>query len=461
MGRALSITRGVSLWLEQAPGQPARRPALEGDRTADVAIVGAGFTGLWTAYYLLEADPSLRVVLLEAEHAGFGASGRNGGWASALFPKSLDNLARVSDRAAALRLDSLMRASVGEIERVCAAEALDVDLQRGGTLVLARNAAQRARALAEVQHARDWGLGAEKLGWLEPDEARSRLNATAIDGATYTPDCAALHPAKLARALARLVEGKGGTILEDTTVTAIRPGAAETAHGEVRADHVIRATEGYTPALAGNATRMIPVYSMIIATEPLSASVWDQIGLANRETFSDHRHLIIYGQRTADDRLVFGGRGAPYHFGSTIRPEFDRDQQVFARLYATLLDLFPVLSGTTVTHAWGGPLGIARDWWASVGLDRRSGLGWAGGYVGDGVSTTNLAGRTLRDLILGQRTDLTDLPWVNHRSRDWEPEPVRWLLVNGGLSAVNLADAEERLTGRPSLIAKLVTPFIS
>ena len=451
----------MSLWLEQAAGEPVRRPALDGDRTADVAIVGAGFTGLWTAYYLLEADPSLRVIVLEAEHAGFGASGRNGGWASALFPKSLENLARASDRGAALRLDSLMRASVGEIERVCTAEAFDVDLQRGGTLVLTRNAAQRARALAEVQHARAWGLGPEKLAWLDPDEARSRLNATAINGATYTPDCAALHPAKLAGALARLVEAKGGTILEDTTVTAINPGAAETPHGVVRADHVIRATEGYTPALAGNTTRLIPVYSMIIATEPLSTSVWDQIGLAGREAFSDHRHLIIYGQRTADDRLVFGGRGAPYHFGSTIRPEFDRDQQVFARLNATLLDLFPVLTGTTVTHAWGGPLGIARDWWASVGLDRRSGLGWAGGYVGDGVSTTNLAGRTLRDLILGHRTELTDLPWVNHRSRDWEPEPVRWLLVNGGLCAVNLADAEERLSGRPSLIAKLVTPFIS
>lgn len=401
------------------------------------------------------------MVLLEAQYAGFGASGRNGGWASALFPKSLDNLAKATDRAAAKHLDSLMRASVCEIERVCAAEALDVDLQRGGTLVLTRSAAQRSRALAEVQHAREWGLGPEQLAWLEPVEARSRLNATAINGATYTPDCAALHPAKLAQSLARLVEAKGGTILEDTIVTAIRPGAAETSRGVVRAEHVIRATEGYTAALAGHATRMIPVYSMIIATEPLPSSVWDQIGLVRRETFSDHRHLIIYGQRTADDRLVFGGRGAPYHFGSTIRPEFDRDQHVFARLYTTLLDLFPVLAGTAVTHAWGGPLGIARDWWASVGLDRRSGIGWAGGYVGDGVTTTNLAGRTLRDLVLGQRTELTDLPWVNHRSRDWEPEPLRWLLINGGRCAVNLADTEERLTGRPSLVAKLVTPFIS
>ena len=206
---------------------------------------------------------------------------------------------------------------------------------------------------------------------------------------------------------------------------------------------MIRATEGYTPSLRGQERAVVPVYSLIIGTEPLSASTWDEIGLARRETFSDHRHLIIYGQRTADDRLVFGGRGAPYHFGSRIRPEFDRDEKVFARLYATLVDLFPVLEGTRVTHAWGGALGIPRDWCASVGLDRETGLGWAGGYVGDGVSTTNLAGRTLRDLVLGRETELTGLPWVGHHSRPWEREPWRWLGINAGLRAMTLADAEE------------------
>jgi glycine/D-amino acid oxidase-like deaminating enzyme len=192
----------------------------------------------------------------------------------------------------------------------------------------------------------------------------------------------------------------------------------------------------------------------------MPAGVWDEIGLARRETFSDHRHLIIYGQRTADDRLVFGGRGAPYHFGSRVRPDFDRDQRVFARLYSTLLELFPVLRGTQVTHAWGGPLGIPRDWCASVGLDSGTGLAWAGGYVGDGVSTSNLAGRTLRDLVLRQNTELTELPWVGHRSRAWEPEPLRWLGINTGLLAMGLADAEESLTGRPSLVARAVAPLL-
>jgi glycine/D-amino acid oxidase-like deaminating enzyme len=437
------------------------RPALSDTVEADVAIVGAGFTGLWTAYYLLEANPRLKVVLLEAEYAGFGASGRNGGWASALFPKSLDSLATATNRDAAVALDAQMRASVREVERVGIAEGINADIRRGGTIVLSRNAAQRTRALTDVEHARSWGLGPDKLSWLDADEARLRLNATHVNGATFTPDCAAIHPAKLARGLADVVERKGGTIYESSPVVTIAPGRAETASGVVLATHIIRATEGYSPGLAEHHRTVVPVYSLIVATQPLSEAVWSEIGLRERETFSDHRHLIIYGQRTADGRLVFGGRGAPYHFGSRIRAGFDRDQRVFARLFHTLSELFPVLAGTKITHAWGGPLGIARDWWASVGLDPATGIGWAGGYVGDGVTTTNLAGRTLRDLVLGADTELTRLPWVNHHSRAWEPEPLRWALVNSGLRAVSVADAEERVTGRPSIIANIVKPFIS
>jgi glycine/D-amino acid oxidase-like deaminating enzyme len=205
---------------------------------------------------------------------------------------------------------------------------------------------------------------------------------------------------------------------------------------------------------------VVPVYSLIVATEPLPEDTWDRIGLRNRETFTDHRNLIVYGQRTADGRLVFGGRGAPYHFGSSIKPGFDRDPKVFGMLRATLLDMLPLLDGVELTHAWGGALGIPRDWMASVGLDRRTGLGWAGGYVGDGVATTNLAGRTLRDLVLQRDTELVRLPWVGHRSRRWEPEPLRWLGVNTGLRAMALADAEERLTHRPSLLARAVAPLV-
>ena len=398
--------------------------------------------------------------MLEAETAGYGASGRNGGWCSALFPAGLPTLAAMSDRDGALAQHRAMRATVDEVARAAAAEGIDADIAKGGTIVLARSGAQWRRARAEVAEARAWDRDEDDLRLLNRSEATGMLRASRTRGATYTPDCAALHPAKLVRGLADAVERRGVTIHERTRVEAIEPGRARTSTGDVRAATVVRATEGYTAQLPGEGRAVVPVYSLVIATEPLPASTWDEIGLARRETFSDHRHLIVYGQRTADDRLVFGGRGAPYHLGSRIRPEFDRDERVFAGLYATLTDLFPVLAGTRVTHAWGGALGIPRDWCASVGLDRGTGLAWAGGYVGDGLSTTNLAGRTLRDLALGRDTELTRLPWVGHRSPAWEREPLRWLGINAGLRAMTLADAEEMLTRMPSVVAKIVAPLL-
>jgi glycine/D-amino acid oxidase-like deaminating enzyme len=425
-----------------------------------VAIVGAGFTGLWTALYLARADPSLRVTVVEAEVAGFGASGRNGGWCSALFPASSATLAKRSSRADALAQHAAMRASVDEVLRAAEVEGIDAHAAKGGTISLARTRPQWERARAEVAEARRWGRDDQDLRLLDAEEAQAVLAGTDVLGATYTPDCAAIHPARLARGLASAVERRGVTVHEHTRASAIAPGRVVTEHGILRAEHVIRATEGYTCTLEGQRRQVAPVYSLIIATEPLAPDTWEQIGLRRRETFSDQRHLIIYGQRTADDRLVFGGRGAPYHFGSRVRPAFDRDQKVFEALHATLVDLLPAVRGARITHRWGGNLGIARDWTASVGLDPATGLGWAGGYVGDGVGTANLAGRTLADLVLGRDTELTRLPWVGHRSRPWEPEPLRWLGINVGLRAMTWADHEEARTGRQSVLARLVTPLV-
>jgi glycine/D-amino acid oxidase-like deaminating enzyme len=427
-----------------------------------VVVVGAGFTGLWTAYYLLAAQPDLRVVVLEAETAGFGASGRNGGWCSALFPASLAKVAALpgSSRTAALALHREMRATVDEVLAVADREGIDARARKGGTVSVARTPAQLRSARDEVASARAWGRGPDDVRLLDRDEARARLDAAGTLGATYTPDCAAVHPARLVRGLARAVERRGGRIHERTRVTALEPGRAVTEHGTVRAGVVVRATEGYTRSLAGLTREVVPVYSLVVATEPLPDATWERIGLRERETFTDHRNLIVYGQRTADGRMVFGGRGAPYHFGSAIRPGFDREPRVFTMLRATLVEMLPPLAGARFTHAWGGALGVPRDWVASVGLDRTTGLAWAGGYVGDGVGTTNLAGRTLRDLVLGHDTELTRLPWVGHRSRRWEPEPLRWLGVNAGLRAMTAADAEERLTGRPSVVARLMAPLV-
>ena len=454
--------RDVSFWhASMGDEQWTRRPTLPGDRDADVAIVGAGYTGLWTAYYLLRADPSLRVIVLESEFAGFGASGRNGGWCSALFPASVGWLARRHGEDPAVRQHRALQATVDEVGRVAAAEGIDCHWAKGGTVVAARTPLQLQRARAEVAEARRWGLGEEDLRLLDAAEAGRRIGATNMLGATYTPHCAALHPARLVRGLAAAVERAGAVLHESTAVTRIIPGCAVTRQGHVRAEVVVRATEGFTPALPGLHRAVAPVYSLMIVTEPLPEATWAGIGLTDRETFADHRRLIIYGQRTADGRLAFGGRGAPYHWGSRVRPEYDREPGTFAALRNTLVELFPAVAEASVTHAWGGPLGVPRDWCPSVGLDRDTGLAWAGGYVGDGVATSNLAGRTLADLVLDRRSNLVDLPWVGHRSPRWEPEPLRWLGINGVRIAVGSADPTEARRGRESLRGRLADRLVA
>ena len=452
--------RKLSFWHDTVPGSLEPQDPLDGDCDADVAIAGAGFTGLWTAYYLKKARPELRVVVCEREIAGFGASGRNGGWCSALFPASLSKLDRMGGRDAAIAMYRAMQQTVDEVGAAAAAEGIDCHWAKGGTVQLARSAVQLERARAEIAEAREFGFGPEDLDLLDRDAATAIAAADGVLGGVYTRHCAAIHPSRLARGLAEAVRRHGVALHESTPVTRIEPGALVTAAGTVRARHVIRATEGYTPQLPGEHRTVMPVYSLMIATEPLPDAVWEHIGLAARPTFGDLRHMIIYGQRTADGRFAFGGRGAPYHLGSSIRPAYDRVPAVHAALRRTLAELFPVLADFKVTHTWGGPLGIPRDWCASVGLDPATGLGWAGGYVGDGVATTNLAGRTLADLVLGQDTPLTRLPWVGHRSPRWETEPLRWLGANAGLQLMSFADRHESRTGRPSRAADLFGRFL-
>ncbi len=398
-------------------------------------------------------------MVVEKEVVGFGASGRNGGWCSALFAASDARIERQHGHDAAMAMRRAMQASVDEVGAAAAADGIDCRYEKGGTIVAARSAAQVQRSTNEIDEARAFGLGEEDLRWLDAGEATKVLGAKGVLGATFTPHCAAIDPARLVRGLADTLERRGVTVLEGTEVLAIEPATAgqrprvRTAFGTVVADVVVRALEGWTPTLAGAAREIAPVYSLMVATEPLPAEFWADAGLDGRPTFADHRHVIIYGQRTADDRIAFGGRGAPYHIGSSVRPSFDRDPGVFKMLRETLVELFPALVDARITHRWGGPVGVPRDWHSSVGYERESGIAWAGGYVGDGVSTTNLAGRTLADLIVGRDSELVRLPWVGHRSPRWEPEPLRWLGINMGLWATKAADRTELRNGQPSWIA--------
>lgn len=462
--------RELSLWFDQlaergpdgVPDDLAPRPALDAPTEADVVVVGAGLTGLWTAYHLTEADPSLDVVVVDQEIAGYGASGRNGGWCSALFPVSADALARRHGEPAARALRAAMRDTVVEVAATAAAEGIDCDVAVGGTVVLARTRPQLERARAHAASARAWG---DEVELLDARAARAVLDATDVLGATFDPDCLRVQPARLVRGLARAVEARGVRLHERTAVTRVGPRRVLANGHVVRARHVVLATEAWgahlpvRPRTPLTGRGVAPVYSLMVATEPLPAAAWDAIGLRKAETFSDFRHLLVYGQRTADDRLAFGGRGAPYHWRSAVRPALDRDHGVHAHLVEAMHELLPQVRGAAVTHRWGGPLGVRRDWSPTVGLDP-SGLAWAGGYVGDGVATTHLAGRTLADLLTGRDTALTRLPWVGHGGRRWEPEPLRWLGIRAGLAATVLADAEERVTHRQSVAARLMAPLL-
>ena len=446
--------RGLSFWHDSVADDLSPRNSLTGDTRADVAIIGGGLTGLWTAYYLLELDPNLSIVVLEKEIAGFGASGRNGGWCSALFPASTAKLERMHGRAAAIAMRRAMIDTVDEVGRVVHAEGISCDYLKGGTVAFARSEAQLEAARHEVSVAAGYGADEFEL-W---DKSRVAGVSGAI-GASFDPACARLHPAALVRGLARVLEARGVRILEQTEVRAWSAGRVFTSRGVVTADHVVVALEGYTATLPQAHRDILPLYSLMIATEPLSDAVWDDIGIAHGQTFTDYRHLLVYGQRTADNRIAFGGRGARYHWGSDIRGSYDRDDRVFAHLRAALIDLFPELRATAITHSWGGPLGVPRDWHAAVSYDATTGIARTGGYVGDGLSTTNITGRTLADLITGASTVLTALPWVGHRSPRWEPEPLRFIGSNLGLVATALADAEEQRTGRASVVAKIMAPL--
>ena len=440
--------RGLSFWHDTVPDALDPRPALPGNLDVDVAIIGGGLTGLWTAWYLLEREPTLSIAVLEKEIAGFGASGRNGGWCSALFPRSTASLERTHGRDGALALRRAMVDTVDEVGRAAESAGIEFDYARGGTIAYARSQVQLAAARGEVAQAAGYGVDELEL-W-----ASDRVGAAGALGASFDPACARIHPAKLVRGLARALEGRGVIIYEQTEVLDYRAHTVVTRHGTVRCDTIVVATEGYGATMRATRRRVLPLYSLMLATEPLPDAAWQEFGIEHGQTFTDYRHLLVYGQRTADNRFAFGGRGARYHWGSAIRAEYDRVPGVFAHLRRTLGQLFPAIGDAAVTHTWGGPLGVPRDWHASASLDAATRIASAGGYVGDGVSTTNLAGRTLADLITDTDSELTALPWVNHRSPNWEPEPLRFLGANAGLVAMTIADAEEKLTGRASLVAK-------
>ncbi|TGD75298.1 FAD-dependent oxidoreductase [Mangrovimicrobium sediminis] len=419
------------LWFDTLAEQGNARTALEQDITADVAIVGAGYTGLWTAYHLLQLQPDLSVVILEAEHVGFGASGRNGGWLMGAIEGLDSYLAPCDPHTRALALGEV-HAIPERAGAVLEREGIDCDFAHGGAVyAAARYPQQRALARAHLDSLRGAGHSEQDYRWLEADELAGRVRIAGASGAIYTPHVAAIQPAKLAAGLATACERLGARIFEGSRVIASGSQGLRTSSGSVRAPVVISAVEGYGAGGWPQGMYVLPFQSGMVATQPLPAAVWEEMGFTGRPVLSDYSRLSTYMQRTADDRLVFGARGN-YRFGGAPISRFDANDPAFEMRRELARTFFPVLREVSFTHAWGGTLGISRRFAPHVVYDAASGTGTAGGYTGEGVGASFLFGQTLAELILSRDSLRTRLPWVLHGPaastlRRWEPEPLRWL----------------------------------
>jgi glycine/D-amino acid oxidase-like deaminating enzyme len=438
--------RQTSYWLASTPDDLTPRRPLSGAETVDVAILGGGFSGLWTAYYLLRDNPGIEVTILEKDICGFGASGRNGGWCSTRFPLDIGALERRFGVASARETLLALSESVREIGRVVASERIDAHYRETGILSVARGAAQLPAMQATYRGYERLGLGADHR-LLGPEEAYELLHATHIAGALLTPHSASVHPGNLVRGLARAVERLGGVIHEQSEVTALWPGesaALVTCSGRLQARRaVVLAGEAYLSCLKELRRTLLPVSSMIVITEPLTDAQWLQIGWAGGQSVSSQSHTTNYLTRTLDGRILYGSRGAPYLLGSRMVEPGPEQEKTFEWMRSQLRGWFPVLASIRFTHAWGGYVGMPRDSMPAAHFDPSTKVAMLLGYTGRGVSTTNLAARLVAGQITGRHTGLEGLPIHRRAGRPWEREPLRWAAVRYVQRAFARMDAAE------------------
>lgn len=433
-----------SFWIQSLPSELLKRPVKpELGSHYDVAIIGAGFSGLWLAYYLKRAEPNLNIAIFEAKHVAYGASGRNGGWLSTNIPTVIGNLFKHPQfsKNDVIALQRQVIATIDEVADVCAAEQIDCDLHKGGLLFISTNAAQTERLQEYYQQELEYGFHSDEIRLLNAEEAKSHINIPSMHAATHYQHGARIHPAKLALSLYQRLVQMGVTVFENSPVQAFSSGKVFLQDGLVNAGRVVCCTEGYSNQLFHD-NKVIPVNSSIIMTEPLPEAFWQRFGWENNELLGDLAHLYIYAQKTRDKRILFGGRGAPYQYGGVDAGVGELDNNTQAQLSQRLSELFPDYP-FQIACAWKGSLGVTRDWNPSVTWNQDKGVGFIYGFGGNGVGPTNLAARTMADRILAKQTDLTALPWNDYICPTWEGEPWRWLGIQSMYKLLGYADKME------------------
>lgn len=424
----------------------------------DVLIVGAGFSGLWSAHWLRLLRPEWSVAIVDATGAGAGASSRNGGWCSAVMPMSPSTVARKHGKAAAHDLYREAIDNVGAIGDFVALHAIDCDWRRAGTIV---NATHPAQALSLRAECADWvehGF-ADDVQWLDAASLRRVINVAPTHGGYRQNFCASLHPVRLLAGLTSAVLSSGTTIHAPVRVASIDAGLVRTDTGIVRPRHVIRATEAFTPSIRRYRRDVLPVYSLMIATEPLSPDVLASLSWSPGTTFTDGGQLVVYAQLTADGRLAFGGRGARTPYASRPSEAASLQAHVHERLVETMHDFFPATRHARISHRWGGAVAAHRTWWPALGVDETASNRdhttlSIGGYVGDGVATSHLLARRAAERLVEPTA-------VRHilapaTVRRWEPEPLRFIGANAMIELIDRIDDREKRRGRPSRLLRAI-----
>lgn len=430
----------MSLWWSLVDHPDFKPGDLE--RPWDVVIVGGGFSGLWTAHHLKEWEPTLRIAVLERDRVGAGASGRNGGWVSALYPIEDHKLIKHSSAQSIHELHAHLRKTIDDIGDFVGKIGSTCGFTKGGTLVVARNEGQLKRLAVHIE---------EQYTLLSARETRSRIHMSDVLGSIYTPNCAVINPAALVVDLARSLEARGVSIFENAQASIAKDRSVSVSGKTLDSKFVVRAVEAYHEGTADQ----VPIYSLMVATEPLPSEVFEEIGIRNRETFAEASHLVTYAQRTSDDRLAIGGRGAPYTWGSRRNEASEHHRKDHERLRHMAREWFPILDKFEFTHSWGGAVGVTRDWAPYVRTYEN--YGEMGGYAGDGVALSYLAAGAMADLILEKKSERARLPFVQWKNPRWEPEPLRWIAINGAIRLSEVADKEEKRTKRPSGVMKILS----
>lgn len=446
----------LGFWMAGLENKRHTYPHFAGDQTVDLAIVGGGYTGLWAAYFAKKLEPALKVAVFEAEQIGYGASGRNGGWLSAMPAGNRAKFARASKGGveASRALQQEFVAGVDAVLEILRAEGIDADQHKGGALVAAHTEAGLGRLVRRRDADWKYGLTEDDVYLIGREEFRKHINISTIHGGLVYKHCARLDPAKLVYGLADTLTSMGVSIYEGSRVGSITGNTLTLDSGRVDAAKTFICTEGYSGPLLGGRS-LIPINSSMIVTKPLSDEAWRQIGWDGPQCLSDSAHTFIYSQRTADGRIAIGGRGKPYRYGSGTGGTGSTAHSTVDLLSTKLQTFFPGID-FEVDHAWSGVLGVTRDWNGGVQWDHASGVGSSTGYAGHGVTAAYLGGRTLVELAFERETERTSLPWVGYRSPSWEPEPVRWLGVHSMYSLFGFADRweERRDSTKTSLLAK-------